>query len=153
MNSGEIMQGIGFGNQKYEMALLDPSSLPKEPKIPQLNFANEISIKQEDIKSMVVGAGNMGKGSDVSLSSSNEELVISASNKMDTFTMKLPIENGKDARSKYPLDYLEDIAKSTSRAKDMKLSFRNEYPMRIQYKIGDSIDVEYILAPRIDQEE
>lgn len=61
------------------------------------------------------------------------------------------------SKSKYSIDYLKKIFIS-SRGRpwkicsDVKISFNKDYPLKVEYKIQDKIDLLFILAPRIEND-
>ena len=57
-----------------------------------------------------------------------------------------------EARSLFSLDYLEDMSKSISRAGEVTLEMGIDYPLRIHLKLSQNVEINYLLAPRIEQE-
>ena len=55
-------------------------------------------------------------------------------------------------KSLYPLEYLLKFVKSVSSAEDLKLSFKDDYPLTIEFKFGGQGMMKglFLLAPRTE---
>ena len=56
-------------------------------------------------------------------------------------------------KSSYPLEYLIRFIKSVTTTDELKLSFKDDYPLVISFKfgVGRDIDGTFLLAPRMEQ--
>jgi proliferating cell nuclear antigen len=79
--------------------------------------------------------------------------------KGDIDSLKLKIPSSEllgmkpgEARSLFSLDYLLDMSKSISKAAEVNLEMGIDYPLRASFKLGQSVEINYLLAPRIEQE-
>ena len=88
---------------------------------------------------------------------SDDEFYMEAKGDIDSLRLKIPstellgLKPG-EARSLFSLDYLEDMSKSLGKAQEVTLEMGIDYPLRVNFKVGQAIEVNYLLAPRIEQE-
>jgi proliferating cell nuclear antigen len=99
-----------------------------------------------------------GKVSDhVILEQTDEEFIFSAKGDIDSFRMPFQlseltgIRNGM-SRALFSLDYIAAISKVASGSKEVKIDTGIDYPARIAFS-GSNIDITYLMAPRIEQED
>ena len=59
------------------------------------------------------------------------------------------IEGDVNAKSKYSIEYLKKIIKSSKLADNVVIQFDKDYPLKLSYKILDKMLMEFILAPRV----
>jgi len=88
---------------------------------------------------------------------SDEGFYMEAKGDIDSLKLKIPstellgMKPG-EARSLFSLDYLEDMSKSISKAPEVTLEMGIDYPLRVNFKLGQFVEINYLLAPRIEQE-
>jgi proliferating cell nuclear antigen len=93
----------------------------------------------------------------VILGVSDEGFYMEAKGDIDSLKLKIPstellgMKPG-EARSLFSLDYLEDMSKSISKAGEVTMEMGIDYPLRIHLKLGQYVEINYLLAPRIEQE-
>jgi len=62
------------------------------------------------------------------------------------------LETEDDTKSRYPLDYLKKMIKAGKIADSVTLQFAQDYPMKIGFKSGDKVSLQFVLAPRVSEE-
>lgn len=62
------------------------------------------------------------------------------------------IVEGEELRLSFSLMYLHTICLYNKLAKDIELKFSANYPMRIDYDLGDGAKILYFLAPKMDND-
>jgi|SRR3989344_828113 len=145
----------GDSLRTFNIALLEASY--KEQRIPDLKFSGEIelntSVFDEAIEDMEVVAES------VSLTAENDKLIIEAEGRMNHARVEIPkdedtsiVLSGGNVSARYSLEYLKKIIKASKLADTVKLNFDNEYPLRIEYKVLDKLNLITILAPRVQNE-
>ena len=65
--------------------------------------------------------------------------------------LKISLKEGK-FKSKYSIEYLKKILKASKLSPIVNINFSNDYPLKIQYKVIDKLDLEFILAPRVQND-
>ncbi len=147
---------IGMSGLTYKISLLDPASIRKEPKVPQLELPASIVLSGNDLKRAVKAAekvsDHMGMGID------GEIFYLEAEGDSDRMRLDMAkdqlisLEPG-DARSLFSLDYLSDMVKSAGKANEVTIELGKDFPTMIKFQIaGGNGEVNYLLAPRIESD-
>src|SRR3989344_957098 len=66
--------------------------------------------------------------------------------------LKISIANDSKVKSKYSVEYLKKIMKGSKLANSASVYFADNYPLKVQYKLLDKLDLEFILAPRVQND-
>jgi proliferating cell nuclear antigen len=146
---------ISQGKTKYNMSLLDPNSIAKGPRIPALDMPCEVVISGSDLRDAITA---MGKVSDHAAIEQNEtSFVVSARGDIDSAKVEFALSEltgvrHGESRALFSIDYLVDVAKVLAKSNNVKVESGIDYPCRVSLNIGENIFVQYLLAPRIEQE-
>jgi proliferating cell nuclear antigen len=148
---------VKFGSVEYSVALIDPSAIRKEPKIPNLELPAKIVIDAGEFKKAIVASDKISDR--VLFKSSENGFSIEAEGDVDRITSFMSeadlIEfNKADARSMFSIEYLKEFIKVASPGDTLTIYLGNNYPVRLVFEVaGGKVGVEYILAPRIEESE
>jgi proliferating cell nuclear antigen len=146
---------IGVGALSYTLSLIDPTAIRKEPRIPELDLPAHVTLPGAELRRAVKAAEKVSDH--VILGVSDEGFYMEAKGDIDSLKLKIPstellgMKPG-EARSLFSLDYLEDMSKSIGKAGEVTLEMGIDYPLRVSFKIGQPVEINYLLAPRIEQE-
>ncbi len=146
---------IGVGSLSYTLSLIDPTAIRKEPRIPELDLPAHVTLPGVELRRAVKAAEKVSDH--VVLGVSDEGFYMEAKGDIDSLKLKIPstellgMKPG-EARSLFSLDYLEDMSKSISKAPEVTLEMGIDYPLRVNFKLGQFVEISYLLAPRIEQE-
>jgi len=147
---------IKFGSVEYSVALIDPSAIRKEPKVPQLELPAKIVLNAGEFKKAIVAADKI---SDHVVFRTNEDgFYIEAEGDVDKITFYMSdaelIEfNKQEARSMFSIEYLKEFTKIAGSGDLLTIYLGINYPVRLQFDVANGkVKVEYILAPRIEAE-
>jgi DNA polymerase III sliding clamp (beta) subunit (PCNA family) len=55
-------------------------------------------------------------------------------------------------RSKYSIEYLKRMVPAGKLSTKVEISFSRDYPLRLDYKVVDKMDLVFILAPRVEND-
>ena len=72
-----------------------------------------------------------------------------SSAKVEFNNNEMKIEGEVNAKSKYSVEYLKKIIKSSKLADNVVIQFDKDYPLKLSYKVLDKMLMEFILAPRV----
>lgn len=147
---------IRMSGLTYKIALLDPASIRKEPKIPQLELPATIVLSGNDLKRAVKAAEKVSDH--MCMGVEGETFYLEAES--DSDRMRLDIVKDQlvsirpgDARSLFSLDYLSDMIKAAGKANEVTVELGRDFPTKINFQIANgSGDVSYLLAPRIESD-
>lgn len=145
---------IKFGSVEYNLALIDPSAIRKEPKIPELNLPAKIVLDAGEFKKAISATEKISEN--VVLKSDKNSFTIEAKGDVEklTFTMtgsELIEFNGGEARSMFSIDYLKEFCKVAGAGDLLTIYLGTNYPGKFSFElVGGKVKVEYILAPRVE---
>ncbi len=147
---------VKFGSVEYSVALIDPSAIRKEPKIPKLDLPAKIVLDAGEFKKAISAADKISDH--VVFRSDDSGFYIEAEGDIDKITFHMSdaelIEfNKAEARSMFSLEYLKEFVKVASAGDLLTIYLGTNYPVRLVFEVADGkANVEYILAPRIEAE-
>ncbi|MBI4010396.1 MAG: proliferating cell nuclear antigen (pcna) [Candidatus Aenigmarchaeota archaeon] len=148
----------GSSKRKFTVPLLDLSQ-EEVPPIDQLEFTVSAEVKPEVLQSGVDDAEIISDSVVFEISSngflmkaegdvSKAELELEKGNKA-----LINIQTESNAKSRYPLDYLKKMMKAAKIADAVAIKFGQDYPMKLSFKCGDKCSLQFILAPRVSENE
>lgn len=145
---------IKSGSLDYSLALIDPSAIRKEPKIPELNLPAKIVLDSAEFKKAISATEKVSEH--IVLKSDKNSFTIEAKGDVErmAFTMtggELREFNGGEARSMFSLDYLREFCKVAGAGDQLTIYLGTNYPGRFCFElVGGKVRVEFILAPRVE---
>lgn len=159
LNDTNSKLAIQIGEKTYSMALLDPSSIRREPKVPELHLPITVEFLGEDFKKVIKLAkeasdyivigynGSLSMLAEGDVDSINAELVHNANCIRDERSGRIAI------KSKFSIGNLSEIAKVVGKKGTVTFDIGSDYPLKMRFKIaGGYGDVEYMIAPRVKLE-
>ncbi|MCD6403937.1 MAG: proliferating cell nuclear antigen (pcna) [Nanoarchaeota archaeon] len=144
----------GNAIRSFSLPLIEP--LGESQKVPELEFKCKVELDVEVLKDAMKDASMVSDA--VTLELSGNTFLIRASGDSQEFSMELNkdtpglISMEGEGRAKYSLDYLGKMMKASSLADSLIMRFSTDYPLQLEYKALDKIDLVFILAPRIESE-
>ncbi|MHB8361739.1 MAG: DNA polymerase sliding clamp [Thermoplasmataceae archaeon] len=146
-----------IGSISKSIPLLDNSSVVT-PKIPSIHSESYVVIKKSELERGLKAAEDVSDAIKLIMKpdefrarsaseSEDSELILEKSELSD-------LNCGSEVKSSYPLDYLLRIVKSLSSSEELKLSFKDDYPLSIEFKPSkegvEGLSGFFLLAPRMD---
>jgi proliferating cell nuclear antigen len=148
---------IRSGGLAYTLSLLDPSSIRKEPKVPNLELPAKIVLNGAELKRAVKAAEKVSDH--MALGVAGKVFFVEAEGDLDKVRLEIPesslisIKASSDVRSLFSLDYLNDLSKSLGKSESVSIDLGTDYPVKFNFNIaGGNGSVTYLLAPRIESE-
>ncbi|MBE8539760.1 DNA polymerase sliding clamp [Geoglobus acetivorans] len=147
---------VKFGSVVYSVALIDPSAIRKEPKIPNLDLPAKIVLDAGEFKKAIASADKISDH--VVFRSDSTGFYIEAEGDVDRIVFHMSeaelIEfNKAEARSMFSVEYLKEFIKVAGTGDLLTVHLGTNYPVRLVFEVaGGKAKVEYILAPRIEAE-
>lgn len=130
----------------------------KEQRIPELSFPMTIETASHVLNDAIEDVDIVGES--VSFEVHKEGFVVSAEGdlskamievKNDDVT-KIKIDTNEKIRAKYSIEYLKKMMMGSKLADTVKIMFNKDYPLKLEYKTVDKVLLDFILAPRVDNE-
>jgi len=143
----------GKTTRRFTIPLLDATGM--SPKLPKIEFDAKIKINGSTLKEGLKDASLISphvvlkadkEGFEISASGDKGEVLIEAKKDDDVL---LEHTVNAESRAMYPLEYLNDLLKTTENESVVTLEIKSDHPLRIEYPIGQATVV-YYLAPRIE---
>ncbi|WP_406656548.1 DNA polymerase sliding clamp [Methanolobus sp. ZRKC2] len=147
---------LHLGGLSYTLALLDPSTIRAEPRIPQLELPAEVVMNGKDLQRAVKAAEKISDH--MLLGVEGDAFYMEAEGDTDRVRLDIPrdqlidLKSG-DARSLFSLDYLSDIVKPASKSNEVTVEIGKDFPVKVGFTIANgSGKIGYLLAPRIESD-
>ncbi|MBW6461986.1 MAG: proliferating cell nuclear antigen (pcna) [DPANN group archaeon] len=145
---------VGGSTRKFVQPLITID----EVETPEMNldFSAHIDIQTSILED---GIGDASIVSDTIVIEADEKMFV-ISSKGDLNKVRLEIEKGNKAlldlsvkdccASKFSLDYFKKIIKAGKLADVVGIEFGNDYPARLTFRQKDVLELNYVLAPRVE---
>lgn len=145
----------GKSKKKFYIPLLEREV--KERKVPALDFMTTIEVEANEFKDFIddvsiagdavtfdadknvfsMSAGDVGSKVNIELTRGHDALIQIASAQ-------------EPVRSIYSVDYLKKMARAASLADSVTIRFAKNYPLRLDFRALNKLQMSFILAPRIE---
>jgi proliferating cell nuclear antigen len=151
-NSKLQITSQGKNKKEFELSLIDFRDENLQ-KVPDLKFPVKIVSSAQAFTSTIGDLGFLEEGVTLSVNSSKfsmEGKTNSMAGKID-FDSDVDVsveDSSKEYLSRYSMDYLKKFIKADKIVNTVELSFSNDYPLKVEYKIVDRLLLGFILAPR-----
>lgn len=144
-----------LGTISKSITLLD-NNVVSTPKIPQISSDSFLVIHRGDLERGLRAAEDVSDA--IRLTLTPEEFTAKAHSDSEESEMIVPkdmlkeIKCSSTVKSLYPLEYLLKFVKALSSAEDMKISFKDDYPVTVEFHFGSSGQMKgtFMLAPRTE---
>ena len=150
-----------IGSIIKSVALLDPNSVTT-PRVPQISADYYVVLAKSELERGLKAAEDVSDA--IRLTLSSEDFKARSMSDSEESEMILPKDMLKEIKcqdsikSSYPLEYLLKLVKSLGSSEDLKLSFKDDYPLTIEFSLGQAkgasegpIKGVFLLAPRMEQ--
>ena len=146
---------VSVGRSKFKMSLLDPESLNKTPRLPSIDLPCAVAIPGSDLRAAVQSAAKVSDH--VVIEQHETSFKISSKGDIDSFEAEFPLSEltsvrQGESRAMFSLDYVDDISKAAAKANQVLIETGIDYPAKIAFNPCESTTIQYLLAPRIEQE-
>lgn len=148
---------IRTGGLAYTLSLLDPTSIRKEPKVPNLELPAKVVLNGAELKRAVKAAEKVSDH--MALGVMDKAFYVEAEGDLDKVRLDIPatslisLQSTGNVRSLFSLDYLNDLAKSLGKAEQVSIDLGTDYPVKFTFNVaGGNGTATYLLAPRIESE-
>ncbi len=140
----------GKNKKEFELSLIDFTD-DNLQKVPSLDFPVKIVSASNNLTNAVSDLGFLEEGVTFKVKDGK----FSMEGKTNSMAGKIDFSTDIDVKAKegeflsrYSMDYLKKFIKADKIVNTVELSFNNDYPLKIEYKIVDKLLLGFILAPR-----
>ncbi len=144
----------GSSKREFSLPLVDIDE--REQKIPDLKFAAVVTTDASVLTDAIEDADIIGES--VALAISEGAFTVSSASDLSKAVIDIPedattrIKGPAGTRSKYSIEYLKRMTPAGKLASTVEIAFSRDYPLRLDYKIIDKMDLAFILAPRVEND-
>lgn len=148
----------GNTSRTFSLPLIDIEG--KEQKIPDLSFPVTIETASELLNEAVEDVDVVGE----SVSFIADKGTFTISSEGDLSNAKIVVKKGDETKitintdstikSKYSIEYLKKMVGGSKLADNggVSIQFNNDYPLKLEYKTLNKVQLSFILAPRVENE-
>lgn len=128
--------------------------------VPEIEYEAEITLCSAKMAAVVQQLKMFNETMTI-VCSENKISLNSADNSSASMTVEIKIDEvseytideGKEIKLSYSLNYISNICKFHKIAREVQISLTSEYPMRMNYDIGDGASMRFYLAPKIGEDD
>ncbi len=128
----------------------------KEQRIPDLKFKTTIGCPSTMLSDAIEDVEIVAES--VTFSVEDKKFTVSASGDSSKAMVEIKaaddvaIKTEEKVKSKYSIEYLKKMMQGGKISGTVTLSFNKDYPLKLEYKEVDKIQMMFILAPRIEND-
>jgi proliferating cell nuclear antigen len=144
----------GASKREFYLPLIDTDD--REQKVPNLNFTATVSTGADALIDAIDDADIIGES--VAFGADKERFTVSSSSDLSKAVIEIPADENTKVKaasavnSKYSIEYLKKMVPAGKLVPKVEISFSKDYPLRLEYKLVDKMDLTFILAPRVDND-
>lgn len=146
----------GKSKRSFSLPILDMEE--KEQKIPDLNFDVVATMSCGMFNEAIEDADIVAESA--TFIADDKKLIIRAEGDLskaeiemkENDGIKLEKEGSDKLKSKYSLEYLKKMTGGSKFTDKVTISFSKDYPLRVDYKVIDKLNLAFILAPRVEND-
>ena len=142
---------IKFGSIKRVLPLIDENVLT-DTKTPSLKYNSVVSVKSKVVLEGIKAAGLVSRHATLSINPEGMDII--ASEEIDQISYNIvkdaiqKISCDEKMESTYSLDYLGKMMHVVP-SENLSISLNNDYPLTMEFTIGNEGKVKYLLAPKV----
>jgi len=126
----------------------------KNQEIPNLHFPLTIKVKSFVLTNAIEDAGIVADA--ISFIADQKRFLIKAEGSLSKASIEVgeaEIKTEKQIiKAKYSVEYLKKMVQGSKIAEEVVIQFDNDYPLKLDYRVTDKIQLAFILAPRVESE-
>jgi proliferating cell nuclear antigen len=130
----------------------------KEQKVPDLHFPVSISTTSANLSDAIEDVDIVAES--VTFMVEPKSFTIQAEGDLSRAKIEIPkddstaitAETKEKVRSKYSIEYLKKMISGAKVAETVQIRFNKDYPLRLDFKEVDKVQLSFVLAPRVDND-
>ena len=144
----------GDNVRTFFLPLLDLEE--KEQKVPDLKFKTTITCPSSMLNDAIEDVEIIAES--VSFQAEEKKFTVSAAGDSSKAMVEIKSEENvvikteEKVKAKYSIEYLKKMIQASKISSTVSLSFNKDYPLRLEYKEIDKLQMMFILAPRIEND-
>ena len=137
--------------REFSLALINIDQ--EEKTMPSLEFACKVEMNSLDLNEAVEDCSVVADACSFVIEEGKFRIEAKGlHSSKSTFSGDEAKIEGEKGKSKYSLEYLQKFARTCKLVDKVRLNFADDYPLKIEF-IGDSFELAFVLAPRVETED
>jgi len=138
----------------FSMPIIDLED--KDQKVPDLKFKTKIITNSSILNEAIEDADVVAES--VVFMSEKDKVIIKAEGDLSKAVIEIKQDENTKlqidsfVKSKYSIEYLKKMITGSKISDTVEISFSQDYPARLDYKVIDKVQLSFILAPRVDND-
>jgi len=146
----------GASTRTFHLPLIELEE--REQRVPDLKFNATITADALQLQSAIEDADIVAES--LAFIAEEKSLVVNAEGDLskaliemvaDSHT-KIVLKEGTKVRARYSIEYLKKMIQAARLAEKVTIEFSKDYPLKLSFKVVDKLSLEFILAPRVENE-
>ncbi len=146
----------GSSTRTFHLPLLDLED--REQKVPDLTFNATITTEAMGLQMAIDDADIVAES--LAFIAEENTLQINAEGDLsralieivaDSHT-KIVIKEGQKVRARYSIEYLKKMIQAAKLSPTVTIAFSKDYPLKITFRVVDKLALDFILAPRVEND-
>lgn len=128
----------------------------KDQKVPDLKFktiikcpASMLNDSIEDVEIVAESVSFLAEDKKFTVAAAGDSKKASVEMKADE---NVSIRTDEKVKAKYSIEYLKKMMQASKISTSVEISFNKDYPLKLEYKEVDKVQMMFILAPRIEND-
>lgn len=146
----------GASTRTFNLPILDLEE--KEQKIPDLSFTAMINMPSSSLNESIEDADVVADA--VSFVAEPKKFTLIAEGDLSKAKIelnsdddhKIKVEGQEKIKAKYSTEYLKKMIGGSKLSDNVSVHFNSDYPLKLEYKVVDRVQLAFILAPRVENE-
>jgi proliferating cell nuclear antigen len=146
----------GATTRTFSLPIIDIEE--KEQRVPNLSFPVNVQTASHVLNEAIEDVDIVAES--VTLSAEPNKFQISAEGDLSKAHIdvahgnetKVSTESQVKVKAKYSIEYLKKMIQAGKLSDTVSISFNQDYPLRLEYKIVDKLLLSFILAPRVEND-
>jgi proliferating cell nuclear antigen len=146
----------GTSTRTFHLPLIELEE--REQRVPDLKFTASVVTDALQLQSAIDDADIVAES--VALVAEEKSLQINAEGDLSRALIeivadqatKIVIKDGQRIRARYSIEYLKKMIQAARLAEKVTIEFAKDYPLRLSFKVIDKLSLDFILAPRVENE-
>ena len=143
----------GEYNRYFQLPILDIEEDTLD--IPDTEFDADFSLKTKQLHDLTSQLILFGDTLDITCNENSIEL--NTSSEHGKMNVKIPIDDlnefsiseGEELQLSFSLNYIHKMCLTTKLSKDIQVSIKNDYPIRLTYDLGEESRAVFFVAPKV----
>ncbi|MFP4119037.1 MAG: proliferating cell nuclear antigen (pcna) [Candidatus Woesearchaeota archaeon] len=139
----------------FYLPLIDADD--EEQNVPDLSFSAEITTLASVFNDAIDDVDVVGES--VTLGADKDNFYVSSKGDLTKAAVEIPADqttgiscSEDGVKAKYSIEYLKKMMQGGKLADNVTIKFAKDYPLRVEYVVKDKVELDFILAPRVDND-